>query len=58
MNKTFRIRFGFSCSNNRKPETCTELSRSIDNPKWRGVVGILVFTLDVWEWLGADQGSC
>ena len=46
MNKTFRIRFGFSCSDNRKSKTCTELSRSIENPKWLGVVGILVFTLE------------
>jgi putative ABC transport system substrate-binding protein len=30
MIKTFRIRFGFSCSDNRKPKTCTDLSRSID----------------------------
>ena len=54
MKKTFRTRFGFSCSDNRKPvlshvkgsKTCTELSRSIENPKWLGVVGILVFTLE------------
>ena len=57
MNKTFRIRFGFSCSDNRKPKTCTafdklrpracrgEPSRSIENPKWLGVVGVLVLTL-------------
>jgi hypothetical protein len=38
MNKTFRIRFGFSCSDNRKSKTCPELSRSIENLKWLGLL--------------------
>jgi putative ABC transport system substrate-binding protein len=54
MNKTFRISFGFLCSDNRKPETCTafdkfrpracrgELSRRIQNRKWAGLFGIVV----------------
>jgi len=42
MHKKFRIRFGFSCSDNRKSKTCTELSRSIENPKWVGIVAIVI----------------
>jgi hypothetical protein len=46
MNKTFRIRFGFSCSVNRKPvlshvegsKTCPELGRTIENLKWLGLL--------------------
>jgi putative tryptophan/tyrosine transport system substrate-binding protein len=54
MNKTFRIRFGFSCSDNWEPvlshvegsKTCTELSRSIENPKWLGL-SVIAFLLVV-----------
>jgi ABC-type uncharacterized transport system substrate-binding protein len=54
MIKTFRIRSGFSCSDNRKSKTCTafdklrpracrgELSRSIQNRKWAGVVALVL----------------
>ena len=44
MNKTFRIRFGFSRSDNRKPKTCTERSRSIQNLKWLGL-SVFAFVL-------------
>jgi putative ABC transport system substrate-binding protein len=40
MHKTFRIRFGFSCSDNRKSKTCSELSRRIENLKWVGIYAI------------------
>ena len=57
MNKTFRIRFGVSCSDNRKPKNCTELNRSIENPKWLGVVGILVLTLGCVGMAQAQQSA-
>jgi putative tryptophan/tyrosine transport system substrate-binding protein len=40
MNKTFWIRFLDSSSDNRKSKTCTELSRSIENPKLVGIVAL------------------
>ncbi|MBI4490327.1 MAG: ABC transporter substrate-binding protein [Deltaproteobacteria bacterium] len=40
MHKKFRIRFGFSLSDNRKSKTCTEPRRSIQNRKWGGIVAI------------------
>ena len=55
MNNRFRIRFGFSCSDNRKPKNCTELSRSIENPKWLGVVGILVLIFGCVGMVEAQQ---
>ena len=51
MNKTFRIRFGFSCSDNRQSKTCTELSRSIQNRKWLGLP-VLFFC-----WAGMAQAQ-
>jgi putative tryptophan/tyrosine transport system substrate-binding protein len=50
MNKTFRIRFGFSRSDNRKSKTCGEpfgcaqdkLCRTIENLKWLGLFAIVV----------------
>ena len=46
MNKTFRIRFGFSCSDNRKSKTCPELGRRIENRKLLGL-SVIVFVLVV-----------
>jgi putative ABC transport system substrate-binding protein len=40
MHNTFRIWFGFSSSGNRKSKACPELSRSIQNLKWGGIVAI------------------
>jgi len=40
MNKAFRLRFGFSSSDNRKSKTCPEPSRRIENPKWVGIFTI------------------
>ena len=40
MHKKFRIRFGFSCSDNRKSKTCPELCRRIENLKWGGIFAI------------------
>ena len=50
MNKTFRIRFGFSCSDNRQSKTCTcdepfdgaqdKLCRTVENRKWVGIFAI------------------
>jgi putative ABC transport system substrate-binding protein len=57
MHKTFRIRFGFSCSDNRDPETCPELGRRIENLKWLGVVGILVLTLGCVGMAQAQQSA-
>ena len=42
MHKKFRIRFGFSRSDNRKSKICTELSRSIQNRKWVGIFAIVL----------------
>ena len=48
MNKTFRIRFGFSCSDNRKSKTCTELGRRIQNAEMAG--GLLrILVLHCWN---------
>jgi ABC-type uncharacterized transport system substrate-binding protein len=44
MSKVFCIRFWDSPSDNRKSKTCTELSRSIQNPKWLGL-SLVVFVL-------------
>ena len=41
MNKTFRIRFGFSRSDNRKSKTCTELGRRIANLNWPPLCALL-----------------
>ena len=57
MNKTFRILCGFSCSGNRKPKNCTELSRRIESLKWLGVVGILVLTLGCVGMAQAQQSA-
>jgi putative tryptophan/tyrosine transport system substrate-binding protein len=46
MNKAFRTRFGFSCSDNRQSKTCPELGRRIENLKWLGLSAI-VFVLVV-----------
>jgi len=43
-----------SSSDNRKSKTCTELSRSIQNRKWAGVVGILILILG---WVGMAQAQ-
>jgi putative ABC transport system substrate-binding protein len=41
-----RVWIGFWCGNNPKSKTCTELSRSIENPKWLGIVAIgVIFAL-------------
>ena len=40
MNKKSWLRVLNSCSDNRKSETCTELSRSIENPKWLEIFAI------------------
>ena len=40
MYKTFRIRFGFSRSDNRKSKACPEPRRRIENPKWVGIFAI------------------
>jgi putative ABC transport system substrate-binding protein len=42
MQRKFRIRFAFSCSDNRKSKPCTELSRSIQN---RNLVGLLAIVI-------------
>ena len=42
MQRKFRIRFGFSCSDNLKSKTCTELRRSIQNLKSAGIIAIFV----------------
>ena len=46
MHNTFRKRFLDSCSDKRprgrKSKTCTELSRSIQNLKWFGIVAVAV----------------
>ena len=42
MNETFRIRFGFSRSDNRQSKTCTEQSRSIQNRKWVRLFAIVI----------------
>jgi ABC-type uncharacterized transport system substrate-binding protein len=42
MDDTFRIRLLESDSGNRKSKTCTELSRSIGNLKWAGIVALVV----------------
>ena len=42
MNKTFWNRFLDSCSDNLKSETCPELCRRIQNPKWLGIFAIIV----------------
>jgi len=44
MHKKFRIRFGFSKSDNRKSKTCPELCRRIENPKWLGL-SVIAFVL-------------
>src|SRR6184192_668121 len=46
MQRKFRIRFGFSRSDNLKSKTCTELSRSIQNRKWLGL-SVIAFVLVV-----------
>ena len=51
MNKTFRIRIGFSCSDNREPETCTEPCRKIENLKWLGLLVLL------FGWVGMAQAQ-
>ena len=40
MHNTLLNQFLDSCSDNRKSKTCTELSRSIENPKWAGIFAI------------------
>jgi putative tryptophan/tyrosine transport system substrate-binding protein len=42
MNKTFRIRFGFSCSDNWKSKTCAEPRLRIQNRK---LVGLVTFVI-------------
>src|SRR2546425_2154025 len=44
MNKTFRIWFGFSRSDNRKSKACPEPRRRIDNLKWVGL-SVIAFVL-------------
>jgi hypothetical protein len=42
MHNTLLKRFFNSYSDNRKSRTCTELSRSIENRKWVGIVALFV----------------
>jgi putative tryptophan/tyrosine transport system substrate-binding protein len=46
MNKTFRLWFGFSRSDNRKSKACPEPRRRIENPKWLGL-SVIAFVLVV-----------
>src|SRR5262245_55134834 len=42
MNKKFWLQVLNSRSDNRQSKTCTELSRSIENPKWWGIFAIAI----------------
>jgi len=42
MHKTLLKLFMNFCSGNRKSKACTELRRSIENPKWAGLIAIVV----------------
>ena len=42
MNRRYWMRWLFSSCDNRKSKTCTELNRSIENPKWVGLLAIVV----------------
>jgi len=42
MHKMLLTTFSNSSSDNRKSKTCTELSRSIQNPKWVGLIAIVI----------------
>ena len=45
MNKRYWMQWLVSSSDNRKSKTCPELCRRIENPKWPGVLAILVLLL-------------
>jgi putative ABC transport system substrate-binding protein len=42
MHNTFPMRFGFSCSDNRKSKTCPEPGRRIQSRKWAGLFAVVV----------------
>jgi len=54
MNTISRIRFLNSYSDNRKSKDCTELNRSIKNPKW---VQLLAFLVLLVGYVGVAQAQ-
>jgi putative ABC transport system substrate-binding protein len=55
MHNTLLKRFLNSCSDNRKFKACTELSRTIENPKWVGLLVIVVTFALCGAWAEAQQ---
>ena len=55
MNKTYRIRFGLSHSDNRKSKACGEYHRTIENRKWVGCLAILLLLTGWLRTVAAQQ---